>query len=272
MSDEITWIRLVPGLLAAAVGVAAAVGWQRRSRARLSAQVMGGAAWAVSVTLKIAWALPMNAAIHRALPRLVGSRVAEPLFWLYVGLLTGIFEVGITLAVVRFTRLRRAETGEAVAFGVGFGATEAVVVGALGMVPVALLLLAPSILPREAKEALSAAHGGPMSLASMVFPPLERASTLVFHVVTCALVIHGFRVHRPWRWFGVAFAYKSAVDAVAAWAILSFGVKTSNARLAGLELGLATFAVASGWALHYLLRTNAAPRRAPLASPAASAA
>lgn len=272
MSDTISWLRLLPGFLAAAVGVGAAAWWQRRSRAGFSTQAIGGAVWAGAVALKFAWALPMNAVIHRALPSLVGTRVAEPLFWLYIGLLTGVFEVGATLAVVRFTRLRHAERAEALTFGVGFGAAEAVVVGLAATVPVALMLLAPSVLPHATREALARAYGGSVSVAAVVFPPLERASTLVFHVVTGALVIHGFRVGRPWAWFGVAFAYKSAVDAIAAWAILSLGVASSHAKLAALEVGLAAFAVASAWALHYVLRTQRAPTRAARATPASSAA
>lgn len=271
MSDVSAWIRAVPGILAAAVGLSAAVVWQRRTRVGLSTQLIGGAVWAGSVALKFAWALPMNGVIHRALKALVGARLAEPLFWLYVGLLTGIFEVGATLAVVRFTRLRRAAPAETIAFGVGFGATEAIVLGVLSIVPVALMILAPGILPHDAKEALTRAYSGPITAAAMVFPPLERASTIVFHVVSCALVVHGFRVGRPLAWFGVAFAYKSAVDAVAAWGIMSLGVTSSAPKLAALEVGLAAFAVASGWALLYVLRTNSGPPRAALASPIASA-
>jgi len=272
MSETISWIRCVPGLLAASVGVAAAVGWQRRARAPLSAQAIGGAAWAVSVALKFAWAVPTNGAVHHALLGLLGSRIAEPLYWSYIGLLTGVFEVGATLAVVRGSRLRRAERAEALAFGVGFGAAEAVVVGLVGVVPAALMVLAPGLLPHQAQEALAHAFGGPVGFASVVFPPLERASALVIHVVTCALVIHGFRVGRPWAWFGVAFAYKSAVDAVAAWAILSFGVTHSNAKLAGFEVGLAVFAIASAWALRYVLRTPRASAPVVGAAPVASAA
>jgi len=272
MSEAISWIRLVPGLLAAGVGVAAAVTWQRHSRARWSAQAIGGAAWAVSVALKFAWAIPTNGAVHHALLGLLGSRVAEPLYWLYIGLLTGVFEVGATLAVVRLSRLRRSERAEALAFGVGFGAAEAVVVGLLGIVPVALMLLAPGVLPHQAQEALTHAYGGPVGLASVIFPPMERASALVIHVVTCALVIHGFRVGRPWAWFGVAFAYKSAVDAAAAWAILSFGVTRANGKLTAFEVGLAGFAIASAWALRYLLRTTRAAAPEAGAAPVASAA
>lgn len=259
MDDTISWVRLLPGLLAAAVGLGTSAGWRRYSLVRFSIQAAGAAVWAGSVALKFTWALPMNSVIHAALPKVVGEHLAEPLFWLYVGLLTGIFEVGGTMAVVRLTRLRYANHSEALAFGVGFGAAEAVAVALVTAVPVALMLFAPGGLPLATKEALVRVLGGPVGIAAVVFPPLERASALVCHVVTCALVIHGFRVGRAGAWGGVAFAYKSVIDAAATWAVMSFGVKSSDVKLVVFEIGLGAFAIASVWALKYVLSTHGTP-------------
>jgi hypothetical protein len=145
--------------------------------------------------------------------------------------------------------MRSADRFEALSFGVGFGAAEALTVGMLATLPLALMLVAPAVLPHAMKEALTRVYGGPVSMAGIVFPPVERASALVFHVVSCAVVVHGCRVGRPWIWFAVAFVYKSAIDAIAAWAILPLGVTTTSVELAGLEVAFTALAVASLCAL-----------------------
>ncbi len=229
LNDVISWVRLLPAAGCVGIGTGAAVVWHRRARTRWTTLAVGAAVWLGSVASKVGWALPTNDLVRRHLP--------APAYWIYIGLLTGVFEVGATLAVVRATRLRRADHREALTFGVGFGAIEAVLVGLAGLV-----------------------RTGPVTLVTAVAPPLERATALVFHVVTCALVVHGFRVGRPWRWFALAFGYKSAVDAVATWALLAGGVGHDDAKLAAFELSLAAFAIASVWALGSILgRTSPLP-------------
>ena len=254
MNAAISWIWVLPCLLAGVVGVAALVGWRRTEKRRSAALWLGSATWVAAVAAKVAWAVPTNAAVHRALVQAAGERIGQPLFWLYIGVLTGVFEVGATLAMVRFTRLRRAQADEAVAFGVGFGSIEAILLGIAGIAPVLLMLLAPRLLPQAARDALLDRYREAPGITTLLVPALERFSTLLVHVVSCALVFHGFRVRRVWRWFVVAFVYKSVVDAAAAWGILSYGVKSSDAHLGSFELGLLAFAVASAAALHYFLR------------------
>ncbi len=54
---------------------------------------------------------------------------SEPVLWLYMGLSTGVFECGATLAFTYFIKkLRHASWKETVGFGAGFGAVEAFLV------------------------------------------------------------------------------------------------------------------------------------------------
>lgn len=249
MDASISWSWLLPGVLAAAVGVAAIVVDRRQIQGRLSFLALGGATWIGSVALKAAWALSTNSAIHHWLTDRCGSRIGEPIFWLYIGLLTGIFEVGATIAVARVARMGERPPRDAFSFGIGFGAIEAILMGVLGTVPVLILLVAPRLLPTEARDAIVSARGGSMVIG-MIVPPLERFSTLIVHVLTCVWVAEAFRTRR-WRWAIFAFTYKSLVDAAAAWGILSLGVKTSPSRLVGFEAGLLVFSLASVCAALY---------------------
>jgi hypothetical protein len=56
------------------------------------------------------------------------------------------------------------------------------------------------------------------------------------------LIVVSVRLARQ-RWFWLSFAYKTALDGVAAWAILAYGVRESVGRLAQVEALFAAFAL-----------------------------
>ena len=69
--------------------------------------LMGALAWAITVGLKFAWAVPINEPVLEALRRTVPESAANAIFYLYVGLLTGVFEVIPVWLVMRYTHLGR---------------------------------------------------------------------------------------------------------------------------------------------------------------------
>jgi hypothetical protein len=71
-----------------------------------------------------------------------------------VGLLTGGFKCAIPLWLVTKTRLRRADWDEAVAFGFGFGGIEAFLMGVVGVVMAALLVVFPDQIPASVRDSL----------------------------------------------------------------------------------------------------------------------
>jgi uncharacterized membrane protein YhfC len=222
------------------VGILAVLLWQRRKPSLWPAVGLGAAAWAVSVALKFAWAVPTNAWIHRQLRHLLGATAAEPLFWLYIGLLTGIFECGITWLFVARSRLKKAGWNESVAFGIGFGAMEAVVLGAVSVIGLLAIILFFDQIPAADRSAVVRSLGG--SSAVIPLPVVERAATLAIHCLSCVLIVYGVRMAQ-WRWFWLSFAYKTAVDTWAGWTVLSFGAKESVMKLAQMEAQAAVFGV-----------------------------
>ncbi len=90
---------------------------------------LGALAWVVTVAVKFALAIPLNPPIYgaltTALPGLSGILLAS----LYIGSLTGFTEVLLTWLVLRYTRLGRVPWQQALAFGVGFGVVEALLLG-----------------------------------------------------------------------------------------------------------------------------------------------
>jgi uncharacterized membrane protein YhfC len=242
MKPPLDPVLLISALGMFAVGLAAVLGWRRRAKSPWVFFGIGALAWTVGVALKVAWALPANKPILAVFSSHLG-RAAGPASWLYVGLLTGVFEVGATWLFVRYTRLRRASGADAMAFGLGFGAIEAVLLGGVSFVVALAATLFWSRLPSDLQSAL-ATKGWPFPPWMVVFPVLERAYTILAHAVSCILVIEGVQQRRP-IWLVVSFAYKTLVDGIGAWGIMAWSVRSNAAHFAWFELMLCAFVVAS---------------------------
>jgi hypothetical protein len=75
---------------------------------------------------------------------------------------------------------------------------------------------------------------------------------LAIHVAAKVMILRAL-VDRKWRWFWVSFVYKSAVDGVAAWVILS-GTGLRSSPWLMRWLCFMPFALIGLWALLYLRR------------------
>src|SRR5262245_5577106 len=193
-----------------AVGIGAIGYWKFRSCTGTAFFLWGAGAWMASIAVKAIAALAspgVEGFAARLFPAFPG-----PLVWLYTGLLTGISECGTTLFFARAVKkLREANWSEAIAFGVGFGATEAVCVAGLSLTLMGLSVTLPEIraeLPPEYQILAS-----PTSVADYLAPALERLAAVVLHTFSGALVIYAVR-NAAWRWLWLAFVYKTAVDAL----------------------------------------------------------
>lgn len=223
-----------------AVALVAVIAFRRRSRASWAAFGIGALAWTVGVAAKIAWAVPTNKLVLAFFDAHLG-RLAAPVSWLYIGLLTGVFEVGATWIFVRATRIRTASRADATAFGIGFGAFEAALLGLFALAIVAVTALFWSKLPHEVQTALAAKHSSRWMLA---FPILERAYCIVAHAVSCILVVEAVQQKRP-RWLAASFVYKTLLDGIAAWGIMAWHVKSDERHFIAFELGLCALVIAS---------------------------
>ncbi|MFP4344382.1 MAG: YhfC family glutamic-type intramembrane protease [Anaerolineales bacterium] len=172
---------------------------------------LGALAWGLTVALKFAWAIPLNAPLYNALTGALPERFANLIFYVYVGALTGVFEGAITWLVLRYTSLGRVRWGRALAFGIGFGAFEALILGLSSLGSVLVALTAPESLPPTTLEQIAQLNDVLFGLA----PVWERFFTVLVHVFANVLLFYG-AVKRDARWFWLSFAYKTGIDAVAA--------------------------------------------------------
>jgi len=208
------WLILGPtGMIL--VGVASVIYWWRRSRVPIRYFFIGGLLWAISIAPKFVMDLTVTPALSILMLSSLGLMGALFAIGAYVGLRTGLFECGFTYLAVGRTGLRGASLDEATAFGVGFGATEAIVLGLPSVIQLASFMANPSLIdmiPQEQRalllEQLSA------STWLVLAPILERAFTLFAHVFTALLVFDAVRRSRI-QPFVLAFVYKSVLDAAA---------------------------------------------------------
>jgi uncharacterized membrane protein YhfC len=235
---------LLPGVGMIVVGIAFIIYWRLSKRISIVPFLLGAIAWFVAVALKLGFALLFNGKIQHLLSGSLRPSVADPLFWLYIGLLTGVFECGLVLALWR--QIRKYDFNTAVAFGIGFGAIESILLGVGSLIVVALAIANPASLPRKIVESLS------VSVWAIPAPIVERIVAVFAHIFSCVLIIRGAERNRL-GYFWIAFVYKSLIDAVAAWAQLSFKVNTTS-HVWTVEAIVSLFGIAGFLGLIWLSR------------------
>lgn len=235
---NITPLALLPGVGMMAVALAfvayavrRGLGWRYLG--------LGALAWVVTVALKFAWAIPINTPLYQALYATLPRVVAGPLFYLYVGALTGVFEVGLVWLAARYTRLGQVDWPKALAFGIGFGALEALLLGLAAAGSTLAALLSPALFPPEALVAVARQGNLLFGLA----PTVERVAAVYIHILANVLIFYAASKRRP-GYFWLAFAYKTSIDTVAAFAQF-WGLDTA-ARIWTIEAVVIAFGVV-GW-------------------------
>ncbi len=233
---------LVSGLLMMLVGLAAVIAARRRMGSGMRWFAFGGLLWLVGVALKFACAAALNRplllALAKALPR-SGYLAAGSL---YVGALSGAFEIGVTLAAALIWRSLSREARRAVAVGVGAGSLEAILLG-LGAAVGALLVLTGGPGSEEVRRELAGASATP---AIWLLGSVERIMAILVHTASRTLVLLAAAARR-WSLFWYGLLLLTAVDAIAGYIHISELIGTLNLWWA--ELALAPIAVLSLWAL-----------------------
>ncbi len=219
---------LLSGIGMIFVAIISVIYWKRKTKISFTFFLLGALAWIIAVILKSipALALPKDLRNLEAFKNLLPSYLSEPLAWIYIGILTGIFECGmILLFLYVFKRLREQSWNEAVGLGLGFGAFEAFLVGVSAFIITLLAILIPEQLPKELM--------GPPQLdipLAIPAPIIERISALFTHIFSTVLVVFSFRT-KEWKWFWLSFLYKTLVDSVAGAFHVSYGIENLTVHI-----------------------------------------
>jgi hypothetical protein len=225
------------GMLLAAL-VAAVLGW-RLSKAPWWWLAVGAGIWTAAVAVKFVLAALLNGpvlgSLEGNLPR-AGYLAAGSA---YIGLLSGVTEIGFTFVLGLLWRRTAASWRSAAAIGAGAGAFEAGLM-ALGPLGAAAMILSHA---PQAQEVLAAMQ---QSMANTpmgwLAGPVERVLAISCHVGTRMLALLAVATGR-WRWLAAGFVLFSGLDAVAGYAYISGFVARGN--MWWMELALVPFAILS---------------------------
>ncbi len=223
MGDVSFNVMLLSGPLMILVALGFVLGWKKISGAGLRWFLAGAATWAVGVGLKVLVSRLLNP------PMLEGLQVSLPLVpylvvsSTYVGLMTGVFEIGVTLAMAWKWQSWARDANRAVAVGIGAGAFEAVLLGAASLI-----------------GTLSYASAG-APLAWLV-GPVERITATLCHTSSRTLVLLTV-AKRGWSFFWYGFLLVTAMDGIAGLIHLS-GI-LEKVSMWWIQLGLTPFALVS---------------------------
>jgi uncharacterized membrane protein YhfC len=206
------WI-ILPDIAVIAISVAFII-FARRRNGPWSYLRLGALLWAVTVGIKFLVAIPLNPLVYQVLyiPNALFA-LGSILFYIYVGSLTGLTEVLLTWLLLRYTRLGVVPWAKALAFGVGFGAFEALFLGFSNLATNISALIASEPIPDAMLSGLLLLNNPLYSFA----PVIERFGTIFVHIFCGVLLFYGVASGQV-RWFWLSFAYKSLLDTIVTFA------------------------------------------------------
>jgi uncharacterized membrane protein YhfC len=233
------------GMIAVALGY---FGYALARRLGAAYLGLGALAWFVTVAVKFAIAIPANGWVFEK-THLLADPWGTAVFVTYIGLLTGITEVGLVWIFLRYTQFGRARWPRVLAFGIGFGAIEALLLGIASLAAAIVAIKMPEKLPKQALDQLLQGDHLWIQLA----PILERIFACLGHLATNVMIFYAVSRRAP-RWFWFAFLYKTAIDAAASVYLGSKATTISPARLWSIEALTALWAIAGLLATLWIAR------------------
>ena len=171
---------------------------------------LGAKAWVLAILLKWLWAVPFHDRTIEWIIKNFSASKVKIIGFIYSGMLTGITECGMTLYFVyKYPRLFESNYNSAVAFGIGFGAFEAVICG-LGT----LALGVATFLKKYKKPSIDEASPQNYELIHIIFPLSERIFALLLHTFSCVLTVMAVQKDN-FHYFTFAFLLKFICDGYA---------------------------------------------------------
>lgn len=211
---------LVSGIGMILVGMLIPIYWQRKTKVNLNYFFWGAGAWILAVTAKIILDMTVTSSITQSiLP--YGITATLLVSGLYVGLRTGILESGLSYLIVFKTSIKKMNYKQAIAFGIGFGAIEALFLGITSFLNILVFVMFPeviSFLP-EAQQAVLLFQLNSSSL--IIFASIiERVVLMLIHVFSAVLVVYSVKT-RKMGYLVISILYKTLVDGIIPWLIFN---------------------------------------------------
>ncbi|RLJ07096.1 MAG: hypothetical protein DRP16_04110 [Candidatus Aenigmatarchaeota archaeon] len=216
------WL-LFSGIGMVLVGLFAVFWWRRKSKVEYRYFVFGSVVWVICTLTKVI--------IDIGTKGLFGFLQTYPVFLalivsgLYTGLRTGFIESGFAYLFVSKTNIKK-RFEEAVAFGIGFGSIEAIILGASSFISILVFLLYPPLI-QTVPEAYRQALITELNMNSLVVfaPVIERIMTIIIHIFAFSLVFYAVKSRNN---FYLVFSvlFKALVDGIIPFLLYTFQKNT----------------------------------------------
>jgi len=196
------------------VGLSSILFWRLKRHVSIKYFIFGGLVWFIAIIPKFVMDYTVTPILRVWSVNSFGWLVALIVIGAYVGFRTGVFECGFTFLAFSKSHLREISLDDATAFGIGFGAFEAIFIAVPSLIQIAAFILNPSLLdmlPPTQRQLIEAQ----LSLPTWTVPApiIERLFTLFVHLFTTLLIFISV-TQRKLSYFLSAFLYKSILDAL----------------------------------------------------------
>lgn len=208
---------LVSGILMIAIAMLFMISWKKRTGTAIKWILLGGVLWAVGVFLKFLFGFLLNAPILQWLQSTLGKTYYLLMGSIYVGLLTGIFEIGVTLVFALLIKSMYEDYGKGIGIGIGAGGIEALLIG-FSQIANTIFVLSNQAGSDAVMTAIAQASASTPLL--WLIGPVERVIAILCHTSSRALVLLGV-LKRKYRYFWVGFIIMTAIDAIAGYVHLA---------------------------------------------------
>lgn len=189
------------------VGLIALFYWRMRTAVPWKYFGFGALLWAIAIGIKFALDFTVTTPFYLYLYSF-GPLAALVGLSLYLGFRTGLLESGLSYIGVARTGFRTMSLYQALAFGIGFGAIEAIYLGLQTLINLGAFILYPdlvALLPPATQASLNA----PTIVAFTAI--IERAFVLMVHIFASVLVVFSVVSGRI-RYLVYSILYKSLLD------------------------------------------------------------
>lgn len=185
--------------------------YRKKTNVRWNMILFGAAAWFFSVALKGTFAYFFNTPINIFL-----ASIYIPLYYVYVGLLTGVFETFIPLLIILKYKSKFESVNNQIGFGIGFGSVEAIIIGITTIASFLAVRYFPAQIPSQILELLKQSLSGTASefLVRALTGGIERLSATMIHVF-CAFMLFLFVYHKKKIYLLVPVLLKTVTDGFA---------------------------------------------------------
>jgi uncharacterized membrane protein YhfC len=230
---------LVSGCLVVLVTLVILLWWRRNIEASWKWLLLGAGVWFVGVVFKFIVAMIANTPVLELLESSLGHTGYLALGATYIGLLTGVFEIGITLAFAFLIRGMYKDADRALSIGLGAGLVEALLIG-FSSIGNYLTVATGAANSDVIMNALTQAVATTPLL--WLVSPIERIIAILCHTSSRILVLYGVMRHK-YRYFWAGFLILSAIDVLAGYFHLAGLI--NKISLWWIELALLPFAALS---------------------------